>query len=284
VELVSGTASPKHVSLVISDVDGTLQDEKKQLSRGAPAAVQRLYSAGVRFTLASARPPRMVRDLLDALKVREPFACFNGAVIVGTDEKILREYPMQAADAQLVADWIRDRGFELWVWTNNDWLATSAAGPHVAHHIEGMGRRPTMLTTGDISHLDVLKLVGVSDNYDALAAAEKELAAKGMSSISATRSSPYYLDVTASGANKGAVVVAMSELLGIPRDQIATIGDMITDTLMFRKSGISIAMGNAPDDVKALATYTTRSNDEDGFAYAMDTFVLGANQHRQAAD
>jgi len=283
-ELVSGAVSPKHVALVISDVDGTLLDEKKRLSPGAPAAVQRLYAAGIRFSLASARPPRMVRELIDALKVREPFACFNGAVVVGKDEKILREYPMQPSDAQMVADWIRGHGFELWVWTNNDWLVTSTAGPHVAHHIEGMGRQPTLLTTRDISHLDVLKLVGVSDDYDALAAAEKEFAAKGMSTISATRSSPYYLDVTASGANKGAVVLALSEVLGIPCDKIATIGDMITDTLMFRKSGVSIAMGNAFDDVKALATYTTKSNEEDGFAYAMDTFILSAGQQRQAAD
>jgi Cof subfamily protein (haloacid dehalogenase superfamily) len=281
---MSDTAAAKRVSLVISDVDGTLLDEKKKLSPGAAAAVQRLYAAAIRFSLASARPPRMVRDLIDALEVREPFACFNGAVVVGTDEKILREYPMKPTDAQMVADWIRDHGFELWVWTNNDWLVTCAAGPHVAHHIEGMGHAPTMLTTRDISQLDVLKLVGVSDNYDALAAAEKELVSKGMTSISATRSSPYYLDVTAAEANKGAVVLALSELLSIPRDQIATIGDMITDTLMFRKSGVSIAMGNAYDDVKALATYTTRSNDEDGFAYAMDTFILGTSQQREAAD
>ena len=231
-----------------------------------------------------ARPPRMVRELIDALQVREPFACFNGAVVVGTDEKILREYPMKPEDAQMVADWIRDHGFDLWVWTSNDWLVTSAAGPHVAHHIEGMGRAPTMLLERDVTHFDVLKLVGVSDDYDALAAAEKELAAKGISTISATRSSPYYLDVTASGANKGAVVLSLSELLSIPREQIATIGDMITDTLMFRKSGVSIAMGNAFDDVKALATYTTKTNDEDGFAYAMDTFILGQAQPRHAAD
>jgi len=281
---MTGAPVPKRVSLVISDVDGTLLDEKKQLSQGAPAAVQRLYAAGIRFSLASARPPRMVHELIEALKVREPFACFNGAVVVGTDEKILREYPMKPADAQRVADWIRDQGFELWVWTSNDWLVTSAAGPHVAHHVRGMGRAPTMLTTRDISHLDVLKLVGVSDNYDALAAAEKELVSAGMTSISATRSSSYYLDITAAEANKGAVVLALSELLSIPRDQIATIGDMITDTLMFRKSGISIAMGNAFDDVKALATYTTKSNDDDGFAYAMDTFILGAAQQREVAD
>lgn len=274
----------KRVILVISDVDGTLLDDNKKLTPGAPAAVQRLYDAGIRFTIASARPPRMVRELIDTLRVHEPYACFNGAVIVGPDERILRQYPMSPGDAQIVADWIRGHGFDLWVWTSNDWLVTSTAGPHVAHHQQGMGRAPSLLTTTDISHYDVLKLVGVCDDYDALAAAEKELLAMNVKTISATRSSPYYLDVTASHANKGEVVVALSELLNIPREEIATIGDMITDTLMFRQSGISIAMGNAFDNVKALATYATKTNNEDGFAYAMDTFILGRVQQRVAAD
>ena len=67
--------------LVLSDIDGTLLDDNKQLTPGAPAAVQRLYRAGIRFTLASARPPQMTRDLVRELQVREPIACFNGALI-----------------------------------------------------------------------------------------------------------------------------------------------------------------------------------------------------------
>jgi Cof subfamily protein (haloacid dehalogenase superfamily) len=270
--------SNSKITLVISDVDGTLLDDNKQLTPGAPAAVQRLYAAGIRFTIASARPPLMVRKLIGALKVCEPFACFNGAVIVGPDEKIREEFPMAPADAQFVADWIRQHGFDLWVWTNNDWLTTSSAGEHVAHHQKEMGRPPTPLTSQKISELDVLKLVGVSDDHDALAASEKELAAMGKSTISATRSSPYYLDVTAAQANKGSVVLSLSRLLGIPASEIVTIGDMSTDVLMFKKSGTSIAMGNALDDVKAQATFVTKSNQEDGFAYAMDTFVLGLKE------
>ena len=76
-----------------------------------------------------------------------------------------------------------------------------------------MGRKATLLTNRDMKQFDVLKLVGVSDDHDALAAAEKEMAGMGVDSISATRSSPYYLDVTAAEANKGAAVLAISELL-----------------------------------------------------------------------
>ena len=272
------------IALVISDVDGTLLDNNKDLTSGAPAAVQRLYQAGIRFTIASARPPRMVRELVAKLQVREPLACFNGALIVSPDETVLQELQMSPADAQSVADFLAQQGFDLWVWTDSDWFVSNPDGPHVARHESQMGRKATPLTTRDMSHFRVLKLVGVSDNFDAVAKAEAELAKHGSPTISGTRSSSYYLDVTDARANKGEVVLRLSQMLQIPTEQIATIGDMTTDTFMFRKSGVSIAMGNALDDVKAQAKFVTKSNEENGFAYAMDHFILGVTQQRLAAD
>jgi hydroxymethylpyrimidine pyrophosphatase-like HAD family hydrolase len=80
--------------------------------------------------------------------------------------------------------------------------------------------------------------------------------------------------VTHPKANKGEVVLAMSDLLKIPTEQIATIGDMPNDVLMFVTSGVSIAMGNASPDVQKSATYVTSSNEEEGFANAMEQFIL----------
>ena len=92
--------------------------------------------------------------------------------------------------------------------------------------------------------------------------------------VSAANSQPYYLDVTHPNANKGGVVAWMSQRLGIPPAQIATIGDQPSDTLMFDKSGLSIAMGNASDTVKADATQVTDSNQDEGFAKAVEKFIL----------
>ena len=97
-------------------------------------------------------------------------------------------------------------------------------------------------------------------------------------SVSAARSQPYYLDVTHPQANKGAVVATLSKILKILPAQIVTFGDMPNDVLMFSKSGFSIAMGNASDEVKAQASAVTDSNEDEGFAKAVRKFVL-----RQAA-
>ncbi len=274
----------RRVALVLSDIDGTLLDDDKKLTPGAPAAVQRLYRAGIRFTLASARPPRMTRELVRELHVCEPIACFNGALFVGPGETVLHQSPMAAADAQQVANHIFQNRFDLWVWTDTNWYVSDPTGAHVEHHEDLMGCKATPLQTHDVSQFHVLKLVGVSDDFDAVAKAEKEMAGLCCMSISATRSSPYYLDVTDAKANKGQVALTLSEMLHIPTDQIATIGDMNTDALMFRQTGLSIAMGNALDDVKAQAKFVTKSNEEDGFAYAMDHFVLGLAQAHAAAD
>ena len=75
---------------------------------------------------------------------------------------------------------------------------------------------------------------------------------------------------------QGGVVLAMSKLLNIPVEEIATIGDMPNDVLMFQKSGVSIAMGNASPEVQASATYVTASNEQEGFAKAIEEFVLAA--------
>ncbi|HEX5507161.1 MAG TPA: HAD hydrolase family protein, partial [Pseudolabrys sp.] len=120
----------------------------------------------------------------------------------------------------------------------------------------------------------VVKIVGVSDDRDLVARCEKDAQDALGAKASAARSQPYYLDVTHPDANKGTVVTTLSKLLSIPADEIATIGDMPNDVLMFRKGGLSIAMGNASPEVQAQADFVTDSYDDEGFAKAMERFIL----------
>ena len=93
----------------------------------------------------------------------------------------------------------------------------------------------------------------------------------------AVRSQTYYLDITPPGCDKGTFVQAVAKHQGISTDAVATIGDMQNDLAMFKRSGISIAMGNATDDVKKLATYVTVSNENEGFAGAIDIILKSNN-------
>ena len=114
----------------------------------------------------------------------------------------------------------------------------------------------------------------MSDDYDVVAAAEAAAHEELGTGVSASRSQPYYLDITHPLANKGCVVQYLAERYALGSDAIATIGDMPNDVLMFAHSGLSIAMGNAHREVQRAARRVTSSNEDDGFAKAVEKFIL----------
>jgi hydroxymethylpyrimidine pyrophosphatase-like HAD family hydrolase len=120
----------------------------------------------------------------------------------------------------------------------------------------------------------VVKIVGVSDDQRVMDDATRAVAHDFGAHISSAQSQPYYLDVTHPDANKGAVALFLSERLGIPTEQIATIGDQPNDVLMFARTGLSIAMGNSSSEVQRAADRVTGSNEDEGFASAVERFVL----------
>jgi len=119
------------------------------------------------------------------------------------------------------------------------------------------------------------KIVGPSDDHDLVARVTDLMQAALAGRASAARSQPYYCDVIPAGIDKGRLVELLAERLQIPRSEILVLGDMENDLEMFRQAGFAVAMGNATDDVKRAAQAVTLSNDEDGFALAIERHVLG---------
>ncbi len=274
----NATPQPNPVRLVIADVDGTLVTPDKQLTPRAAAAVQKLLSAGIAFTLTSGRPPRGTKMLIDALQLQHPIAAFNGGVLVNPDLSVIRQYFLPADVAGAVIATIAAHGLDTWLYTDQDWFVHSRHGPHVDRE-EWTVKFPTsVVPTYEPLLAQTVKIVGVSDDYTAVERCELDVRRQCGQHVSAARSQPYYLDVTHPNANKGTVVRMLSKFLGVPEHEIATIGDMPNDILMFERSGMSIAMGQASDEVKQAAHFVTASNQEDGFALAMERFVLGREQ------
>lgn len=261
------------VSLVITDVDGTLLTRDKVLTPRAQAAVKALDAAGIAFAITSGRPPRGMAMLIEPLALRTPIGGFNGGIFVRPDMTIIEQHVFAAECARLAVEIILKNGLDAWVYTGTDWLIRNQSAPHVAHEQFVVKFAPKVVAGfGEFGH--AVKITGISDDRDAVARCEANLKQELGARASVVRSQPYYIDVTNPEANKGVVVAVLSRVLSIPPDQILTIGDMPSDTLMFRKSGISIAMGNADSDVKSTAQLVTDSSDDEGFAKAMERFVL----------
>ena len=267
---------PDDVRLVVADVDGTLVTPEKLLTPWARAVVRRIIEAGIGFTITSGRPPRGMKMLIEELQLEDPITAFNGGLVVRPDLSIIREHLVPGPAAQPVIDILTKHKLDVWVYGDKDWYVMSRHGPHVDRVEWTVKFPPTVVPTYDALLDRVVKIVGVSDDAEAMAACVTDVQQRFGQRVSAALSQPYYLDVTHPKANKGEVVNALSALLAVPIAQIVTIGDMPNDVLMFRKSGLSIAMGNASPDVQHAATFVTSSNTEEGFARAMERFVLRA--------
>jgi len=265
---------PRKFSLVLADVDGTLVTEDKVLTSRALNAVRRLRDIGIRFAITSGRPPLGMAMLFDALQLDTPIAGFNGGLFVKPDLTVLEQKTLADDVAAKSIELIRAHGLDAWVYRGNDWLITDADAPHVAREARTVKLEPKVVTNISEKLDQVAKIVGVSDDYDKVQRCEAEAQAAFGQRATANRSQPYYLDVTHTDANKGAVVEFLSHHLNIPTAEIATIGDQPNDVLMFKRSGFSIAMGNASDQVKKQASATTDSYNDEGFAKAMERFIL----------
>jgi Cof subfamily protein (haloacid dehalogenase superfamily) len=263
------------VKLLIADVDGTLVTPDKTLTARARTAVERLRNAGIRFAITSGRPPRGMAMLTGPLRLDSAVAAFNGGLFVKPDlTTVIEERTVTPAIGNEVVADLLAASLDVWVYRGSDWFIRDPGAPHVAREQKTVQFAPTVVD--DLrSVLDgAVKIVGVSDDGPLVANCEAELRRRVGAQASAARSQPYYLDITHPDANKGVVVRTASRVLGVPLEQIATIGDMPNDVLMFSVGGVSIAMGNASCDVQRAARYVTTSNTAEGFANAVDRFIL----------
>jgi Cof subfamily protein (haloacid dehalogenase superfamily) len=266
------------ISAVVSDVDGTLVTDNKILTARAQAAVAELRAYGIIFTIISSRPPRGLRMLLDPLKITTPIGAFNGGVIATPHLSVITEHLLLPQVARRAVDMLNAYGAQSWVFAGQDWLVRDFGGPYIEHEERTVGFRPTIVEDFGPS-LDVAaKTVGVSPDFELLDQCERDLRAALADQASVARSQPYYLDITHPLANKGIALSELARLLAVPREEIAAIGDGGNDIAMFERSGLSIAMGNASPEVQQAADFLTDSNREDGFANAVERFILGRDR------
>ena len=265
----------RNIRLLLADVDGTLVTKDKVLTAAAKAAARELLHAGIALAVTSGRPPRGMSMLIQPLALQGAIAGFNGGVLVNPDLSVIESHTLDPATATQTLKLILDGGLDAWVYTEDEWLIRDPDAPHVAREAWTVKFDAKVVASFTDAHLaHAVKIVGISDDLDLVAACERVAQNALGEKASAARSQPYYLDVTHPEANKGTVVATLSKRLGIPPEQIATIGDMPNDVLMFRKSGFSIAMGNSSDEVKAQASAVTDSNENEGFAKAVRKFIL----------
>ena len=250
--------------------------QDKVLTKAAIGAVRQVHEAGVLFAVTSGRPPKGMEMLIEPLDLDTPIAAFNGGVIVDRDMHTIDQKTIPPDLVGPVTDLMKSYDLDVWLYRGADWFVTDPKGAHVDREAWTVKFDPTVVDSYDHLTNDVAKLVGVSDDHEAVQKATDAAHEQFGDHVTAAASQPYYLDVTHPDANKGFVARRLAEQDGFEEAEIATIGDMPNDVLMFARSGLSIAMGNADPQVKRAARRVTDSNENDGFAKAVERFVLPA--------
>jgi Cof subfamily protein (haloacid dehalogenase superfamily) len=212
--------------------------------------------------------------LVAPLAIDTPMGAFNGGTLVNPDLSPIEARLVPEAAAHTSFELFEQRGVDTWVFADGEWLLSNPAAHYVPRETRAVqfafrevdDLRPYLARAG--------KIVGTAADFALLAAVEAELQGLLGHTAAAHRSQKYYLDVTHPDANKGTAVHAIAAHLGIPIADVACIGDMTNDVPMFDVAGFSIAMGNGPPEVRARAKVVTTANDADGFANAVERFVL----------
>ena len=267
------------IALVVSDVDGTLLTKDKTLTEASLAAVRRLHQAGIAFTITSSRPAIGMRFLIEPLGIKLPVGPFNGSSMVDPSMNAVEQHLIPTSAVEKSLDLLGQYGVDIWLFTSDQWLTKHPDGPYVPNEKRAIKADPTIVDDFSPFVSRACKVVGSSHDFALLARCEVEMQKVLGTQANAIRSQDYYLDITPPGVNKGTFVRAMAQRLGITTDEVATVGDMHNDVAMFEVSGLSFAMGNANDDVKQHARRVTATNEEDGFAKAMEIVL---NEYQKA--
>jgi Cof subfamily protein (haloacid dehalogenase superfamily) len=262
------------ISALISDVDGTLVTRDKTLTAATQAAVAALQEGGIAFAITSGRPPRGMRFFVEPLGLTTPIGGFNGGLITRPDMAPLEAHALAPETAQQAHSILAASKIDVWAFSGLDWLLTDPEGPRVGLEKHTVKFHPTVVKSLEPALGAAYKVVGVSDDHELLKRCEADMQAALGPGASVSRSQPYYLDITHPQANKGVAVQKMSALMNVPMSEVAVIGDNYNDLAMFAQSDFTIAMGNAPDDVKKKARFVTASNEADGLAEAIHRYIL----------
>lgn len=262
------------IRLLVSDVDGTLVRSDKSLSPATLAAARALRDHGVRLAVVSSRATIGLDVLIGPLALDTPRGGFNGGVILAPDGHVLEEHAIPEAACREAVRRLEAAGLDVWVFADGRWLLKNEALVFIEHERRSLNADYEVAADFAPYLARTHKLMGSSADFDLVSRLEGELAQSLGPGVAVHRSQLFHIDITAAQANKGAAALSIARLLGIDRGELACIGDMSNDIPMLQAAALPIAMGNAPDTVRAHAQAVVAAADDDGWAEAVERLIL----------
>ena len=265
--------------LLVLDVDGTLLNNEKEISKRTLAALLKVQHMGIRIVLASGRPTSGIMPFAKALELGNfggYILSYNGCQVIKADTgEVMFERRINPEQIPYLEKKSRKNGFSIFTYHDDHILTDNADDLHIRkeawlNHLKIM-EEPEFSIAIDFAPC---KCVLVSDDYEALRGLENHWKRRLAGVLDVFPSEPYFLEVVPCGVDKANTLALLMDQLGVKREEVIAIGDGVADVTMLQLAGKSVAMGHAPDSVKICADYVTASNDEDGVAQAVEKLIL----------
>ncbi len=272
-----------HIRVLGLDLDGTLLDDRKRIGGKTMTALERAYEQGVAIVPVTGRPhegiPALVRDLPF---VRYIISC-NGATIRDMQEGlVVRETLIPVAQSLDVLRMLQEEkmAFEVLCdgvghaegWVYERLIAQSPQNTFLPTYVKQTRRIIADTAAFVAAGRGLEEFFVMPDTTQETARLRKTL--EKMPGLHVVQPAPRALEITAAGVDKGASLLHLAGRLGASRAEVMAMGDSGNDLAMLKAAGLSVAMGNATDEVKALADYLTETNENDGVAQAVERFIL----------
>jgi len=268
------------IELIAIDMDGTLLNPQHEVTPAVKQALAAAREKGVQIVLATGRPFVGVQRYLKELALQED-GCYcitnNGALVHDAqDGSVIAEVALKIEDYRYLEELSRQLGVHFHALTKTDlYTANRDISEYSVHESFTTGIPLQFCPAEEMDPALTFPKVMMIDRPELLDQAISQLPADARERYTIMKSSPYFLEILDKRVNKGEGVKVLATKLGIPRENIMTLGDQENDIAMLEYAGLGVAMGNALDSVKAVSQFVTKTNLEDGVAYAVNKFVLG---------
>ena len=265
--------------LLVLDVDGTLLNDEREISKRTLAALLKVQQMGVRIVLASGRPTYGLMPLAKTLELGNYggfVLSYNGCQIIKAQNgEILFERRINPEMLPYLEKKARKNGFAIFTYHDDTLITDSPDNEYIKN--EALLNNLKIIKEDEFStaiDFAPCKCMLVSDKEKALIGLEQHGEKRLAGTLDAFRSEPYFLEVVPCGVNKANTLGALLEHLGVTREEVIAVGDGVCDVTMLQLAGMGVAMGHSQDSVKVCADYVTASNEEDGVALAVEKLIL----------
>ncbi len=265
------------IKLCAIDLDGTLFDEKKQISKENKQAIVEAKNKGCRIVIATGRPYHGVYPILKELQLLsndDYVICYNGAKVFNTGtQELIYSSTIKGTDVKALYKEAQRLNTYFHAFRKNEELITDQHNPYTDVEVHINHIEDHIVSFSSLKDEDEFLKCMMVDKKEKLDRAFFHLDEDYKNQYCVVRSATIFLEFLNRNTNKGSALEALSQYLNIPMTQTMAIGDAGNDLAMIEKAGIGVAMENSFEEVKKVANYITTSNEASGVAKALQTFV-----------